>query len=98
MKIVGTDFDLTGTVNVDITGAQSVQFGYLKPGSSVIAYWTATVLDALTGAIKYHVTAAQSDTPGIWKAWPKVVQSDGKVVKTIARTFELKAEGTAYTA
>jgi len=90
--VQNTTVRLSVTIGVDITGASSVQFGYCKPGSLTIAYWTATVDDPTTGAIHYD---AVHDTPGIWALWYKVVQSDGKIIAIPAQSYAVVAEGQA---
>jgi hypothetical protein len=92
--VVGTSLRLSTTIGVSISGATSVQFGYRKPGTTSIAYWTAVVDDVPTGAIHYDVTAAQHDTAGAWTAWYKVVQSDGKVLMILAQSWTSVIEGS----
>jgi len=94
--IVGQDYRINATLNVDITGATSIQIGYLKPGSSTPAYWTATLDDPLIGQIHYDVTPAQNDIAGTWRVWPKVLKADGNVLKTVAHSYQVVIEGTAY--
>jgi len=92
LPVQNTTVRLSVIIGVDITGASSVRFGYRKPGSSAIAYWTANVDDALTGAIHYD---AVHDTPGTWSLWYKVVQSDGKIIAIPAQSYAVVAEGQA---
>ena len=72
--VVGQSYRISATLGINITGATSKQFGYRKPGSLTLAYWTAVVDDALTGAMHYDVTPANNDTPGNWTVWYKIVQ------------------------
>jgi len=93
--VVGTDIRITVILGVDITGATSKQIGYIKPGGTAIAYLTATVVDPLTGEMYGDLTHTLNDTPGLWKVFPWVVKSDGKVVGTPSKTFTVLPLGMA---
>lgn len=93
--VVGTDIRFNCTLGVDITGATSVQVAYLKPGSSTPAYLTATVTTAATGVIYADLPHASNDTPGMWRVYPWVVQSDGKVVSSPSKEFLMLPAGSS---
>jgi cation transporter-like permease len=92
--VVGTDVRITVILGVNITGATSKQVGYIKPSGTIIAYLTATVVDPLTGEMYGDLTHTLNDTPGLWKVFPWVVQSDGKVVSSVAKSFNVLPIGS----
>jgi len=96
--VVGTDIRITVTLGVNITGATTKQIGYIKPLGTAIAYLTATVVDPLTGEMYGDLTHTLNDTPGLWKVFPWVVQSDGKVVGSPAKSFNMLPVGAAVPA
>lgn len=71
-----TDLTIQLTVNKDITGAQSTIIKYKKP-TGVCGQWTAEVVDATTGIIKFKASEGEIDISGTWFAWANIVDSNG---------------------
>ena len=95
--VIGTDLRITATLNVDITGATTKQIGYIKPGSTVISFLTASVTSATGGIIYADITNAINDTVGLWRVFPWVGQADGKIVGAPSRVFTVITKGNAST-
>lgn len=62
------------TTGVDVTLATCV-IKYIKP-SGTTGSWTATIVTAATGVIKYDLTGTELDQAGTWKIWAFVTFSD----------------------
>jgi len=65
-------------VDVDITGALTLEIRYKKPDASTSAF-TATVLDAEAGTMYYDVAlTSELDQAGTWLMWGYIKFSDGR--------------------
>jgi hypothetical protein len=93
MIVVGQSLRVTLYIDTNITGASNVQIGHLWPGGSK-AYWTAVVDDAVNGQIHYDAPASENTAAGTLTVWPKVTQSDGKVIIAPAQSIQIVAEGS----
>ena len=79
-------------VPVDITGAGTNQIKYRKPSGTTGA-WTATVVDAEAGWLRYILPAANNDESGTWTVWGYVVQADTSVIIGSPLEVEMRVEG-----
>ncbi len=84
-------FDIT--LDVDITAAGTVSLKYKKP-SGTTGTWTASVVDAEDGWIRYVLAAASNDESGDWTIWGYVVQADATVLIGTPLTVRMLEEGT----
>jgi len=77
---------------VDITGAGTVYINYRKPSGSS-GSWTASVIDAEQGWIRYILPAASNDEDGDWTVWGHVIQADATVLIGTPLTIRMNVEG-----
>jgi hypothetical protein len=89
----GQTLQIDLVIHVDITGAGTVQIKYRKPSGATGA-WTATVVDAEDGWLRYTLASASNDESGVWFVWPYIVQADASVVKGTAQQIRMNVEGT----
>lgn len=76
---VGQHFHLTLHGRQDITGGSALML-YRKPGASANAEIEVEVLDPVQASCRALFTPALNKLPhGIWKAWLKLIFSDGKI-------------------
>lgn len=89
----GQTLEINVFIPVDITGAGTAQIKYTKPSGATGA-WTATVVDAERGWLRYTLAAASNDESGDWVVWGYVVQADASVVIGDIVPMRLWTEGT----
>ncbi len=90
---VGQTIQIDLILDDDITGAGTVQIKYRLPSGTAGA-WTATVVDAESGRIRYILPAASNTEAGDTALWAYVIQADATV--DIGRTLTLHIEAEGY--
>lgn len=74
-----TDLTIQLTTGKDITNAQSVNIKYKNP-LGVLGEFTASVVTASTGTIKYDVLSVNDiNAHGTWTLWAKIVDFQGLI-------------------
>ncbi len=89
---VGQTLQIDLLCYVDITGAGTVQIKYRLPSGTTGA-WTATVVDAEDGWIRYTLAAASNTESGDITCWIYVVQADASVLIGTPQKIRMTAEG-----
>jgi hypothetical protein len=89
----GQTLEINIFVPADITGAGTNQIKYTKPSGATGA-WTATVVDAERGWLRYTLSAANNDESGDWGVWGYVVQADASVLIGDVLPIRMTVEGT----
>ena len=79
-------------VETSAGGAGTVQIKYRKPSGTAGA-WTASVVSAEDGWIRYTLPAASNDEDGDWTIWPYIIQSDLSVDIGTAQKIRMNQEG-----
>jgi len=87
--------DLTIELNTEknITGSLSQKIKYKKP-NGLISEWTADVVNASSGIIKYNVIEGDLDVAGKWTVWAKIIDSEGLISIGEPSDFTVYKEGT----
>ncbi len=81
------------TVGVDITGATPV-VKYRKP-SGATGEWSATIVDAANGVIKYNIqNEGDIDETGTWAFWAEVTFAGGEWAPGEAIKVRVYPEGS----
>jgi hypothetical protein len=75
---VGQNYKVELTLEENITDAQSLKIMYKNP-DGVVSEWTASVVDALKGIIKYDVLAAANTMAGKFTVWAKITDVGGLI-------------------
>ena len=88
----GQTLQIDVLLNVDITGAGTTSSKYRKP-SGATGTWTASVVEAESGWLRYILAAANNDESGIWTVWSWVVQADATVLIGSPLEIEMRLEG-----
>ena len=88
----GQTLQIDVLLNVDITAAGTVQIKYRKPLGTT-GTWTATVVNAESGWIRYILPAADNDDDGTWVIWGYIVQADGSVLIGSPLEIDMRVEG-----
>ena len=87
-----TALTLTATVDQDVTGATCL-IKYKKPDGTTGSF-SATIVTAATGEIKYVVTSSSDiDQAGRWTFWGYVTFADTKVAAGESYKLMVYAEG-----
>ena len=89
---VGQTLQIDVLLNTDITGAGTVSIKYRKPAGTT-GTWTATVVDAESGWIRYILTAALNDAAGVWTLWGYIIAADASVLIGSPLEIEMRTEG-----
>lgn len=89
---VGQTLQIDVWLRVDITGATAYLLKYRKP-SGTTGDWTATIVDAEAGWLRYNLPAASNDESGIWTLWGHVTLADSSVIIGSPLEIEMREEG-----
>jgi hypothetical protein len=94
-RVVGTDIYVRATlVGVNVTGATTLQIGYVKPNASAPVYVIATVVTAGTDSVvRAKIPHASVDVAGWWRVFPWIVTATGDVVSDPSQDFEVVEVG-----
>lgn len=79
------------TTSVDLTSATPV-IKYIKP-SGLTGQWTATIVTAATGVIKYDILSTEIDEVGSWRLWAYATFSDARSAPGEAVIMNVYNEG-----
>jgi len=84
---VGTSLKVT--VGTDLTDASVTKLNVLKPGSSSVTEWTATIDDAQNGILEYVAIAGDFSTKGIYVLQAYVEFTGGEKLSGETTKFEV---------
>lgn len=89
---IGTELTMTITENgsfVDISGAQSKDFHFEKPGGNEIIKSASFVTDGSDGQLQYTVQDGDLDESGLWAIQAEIVDSEGNTFHSDIKTFQV---------
>ena len=94
MIIVGTDYRISATVNIDLSGATGASFKIQPPCPNL----PITIAATISGTTLYaDVTAAENIYTSEHRVWAEVSYLGGLIYKSGARTYTVYPEGSLQT-